>query len=92
MAWEIVVEPEGKNPGSTEVSDGRGANEGGMVIFLAQPGQHRNRQEVARVAFERANSRNPDTEFHEQLEAEVHKARTAVRLLNETLTGDGMLV
>jgi uncharacterized protein involved in exopolysaccharide biosynthesis len=43
------------------------------------------RVEVARVAFVRRNSRNPEADFGEQLAAEIDKAEQAAEALNEWL-------
>jgi hypothetical protein len=97
--WRIVVEPEGKNPGAppppvegAEQTDEipQGTNEGGMIVYLADDGGH-SKREVSRVAWVRRNGANPDVAFHEQLRAEVDKAKQAIDLINELTAGAGQL-
>jgi hypothetical protein len=59
-----------------------------MVIYLENQGV---REEVTRVAFERANSTHPEVEFKDQLRAEVSKAHDAVAALREMLSDAGTL-
>lgn len=79
--YNIVVEPEGENDDSK--------NAVGFVLYLDGFGSYR--KEVSRVAFVRRNSKNPNTSFEDQLAHEVDKARAAVKVLNEQLTGAGEL-
>jgi hypothetical protein len=88
--WKVVMRPEGRNPApNPDAEEGsQGRNEGGMVIYLENQGV---REEVTRVAFERANSTHPETEFKDQLRAEVSKAHDAVAALREMLSDAGTL-
>lgn len=86
MPWQILARPEGKNPGAEE-----GKNEGGFVIELALVGGGGAREEVTRVAFERANSSHPDVSFHDQLDHEMGKAKKAIEVLEELTADAGTL-
>jgi hypothetical protein len=89
--WKVLVEPEGRNPGPPPEGEeppkegAQGTNQGGMVVYLT--GAHGGRHEVARVAWVRRNSKNPDTAFEEQLRAEVDKAKKAVEVMEELTAG-----
>jgi hypothetical protein len=86
MAWEIVVEPQGNNPGFLDQAKAKlekqedVENTGGMIIYLSNGQQ---KQELSRVAYIRRNSKNPEVKFQDQLAQEVTKAREAVKVLNE---------
>jgi hypothetical protein len=84
MAWTLTLAPHGSNPGSEE-----GRNEGGMVVYLVNGGQ---REEVARVAWMRENSTNPDVAFQDQLDNEVAKAKHALAVLEELTANQGTLL
>jgi hypothetical protein len=88
--WKVVMRPEGRNPApDPDAEDGsQGRNEGGMVIYLENGGV---REEVGRVAFERANSTHPEVEFKDQLRVEVGKAQDAVAALAELMADAGTL-
>lgn len=87
MPWQILARPEGKNPGSEE-----GRNEGGIVIELAPvSGSGHPREEVSRVAWERANSTHPEVAFEDMLSIEMEKAKHAVEMLNELTADAGVL-
>lgn len=89
--WRIVVRPEGANPGrATDDDDDQGINEGGMVVYLVE-GNGGRRQEVSRVAWVRENSLHPEVPFDEQLEAVIHRARTAVEQINRLFVDAGTL-
>lgn len=79
------MEPEGANAVNADEK-----NEGGVVIYVADA-DGRNRQEVTRVGFARRHTRNPHVSFDAQLEHEVGKARTAVRVHNELFGAAGEL-
>lgn len=86
VTWEIVARPEGKN------NDGK--NDSGMLIILKHsgPGSMGSREEeIGAVAFVRQNSLHPDTEFGEQLDTEIEKAKKAVEILSELTAGAGQL-
>lgn len=80
MSWKISAKPEGRNGG--------GKNEGGMVVYLVSAG---GREEVERVAFDRANSKNPDVTYEDQLDMTVGKARKSIEVLAELTAGAGEL-
>ena len=90
----VLVEPQGRNPGplpeGEEAPEGtQGTNQGGMIIYIS--GSDFGRQEVARVAWVRRNSKNPDVPFADQLRAEVDKAKQAIDVINELTAGAGEL-
>lgn len=84
MGWQIVVRPEGKNPGSEE-----GRNEGGMVVSLK--GSNGGMEEIQRVAWVRENSTNPRVTFAAQLDDVMAKAKKAVEVLDELTADAGTL-
>lgn len=89
--WKIVAEPQGRNVNNP----GEKRNDGGLVIFLYRPSQStptymaEARQEVNRVAFDRANSTNPDKSFSDMCDEVIAAAVHAAKLLNNDLMGDG---
>lgn len=84
MSWEVVARPEGRNDG--------GKNEGGMVVYLTMGGQsHAPKEEIGRVAFERANSTHPDVSYEDQLDIEIAKAKKSIDVLAELAAGAGTL-
>lgn len=87
--YKIVAEAKGENTSSAPET---AENKGGIVIYLQQIGGNPNRQEVERVAFDRARSTNPRVPFDVQLEKSLNKARAAVKSLNELLNESGRLV
>jgi hypothetical protein len=82
LAWKISAKPEGRN--------GDGKNEGGMVVYLVAPGTA-SREEVGRVAFERANSLHPDVPYEDQLDIEIGKARKTIEVIEELTANAGEL-
>jgi hypothetical protein len=82
LAWTISAKPEGRN--------GDGKNEGGMVVYLVSPQTH-SREEVGRVAFERANSLHPDVPYEDQLDIEIGKARKTIEVIEELTANAGEL-
>jgi len=99
--WKVVCEPEGRNAhlppeelpqghpsAGTQVGQVQGRNSGGMVVFVAKGSA---KQEVERVAFSRANSKNPEITFSEQLKSVLDRARESVKVLNESVSDGGML-
>jgi hypothetical protein len=88
--WKVVMRPLGNNPApNADAEDGeQGRNEGGMVIYLENQSV---REEVTRVAFERANSTHPDVSFRDQLAHEMQTAHDAVAALKEMLSDAGTL-
>lgn len=83
MAWQIVADVLGKNPGEQEER-----NEGGVVIYVEANGR---REEVERVAFVRENSANPEVSFDDQVEATMAKARRAIAVVEELSANAGTL-
>lgn len=61
---------------------GRNKNMSGIAVTLTDGDEE---VFVARVAFARRNSRHPEADFAEQLEAEIEKAEQAADMLNEYL-------
>lgn len=88
MAWKIVTEPQGRN-GEDASSEADAINNGGIVYYLAE-GEY-SKQEVARVAFDRSNSKNPRVSFLAQCKKTADKAVAAAKLLNTDLMGNGEL-
>jgi hypothetical protein len=88
--WKVVIRPEGNNPAEDpDAEEGaQGRNEGGMIVYLENGGV---REEVGRVAFERANSAHPDVDFRTQLRHEVDTATAAVEALRDMFAGAGEL-
>lgn len=84
MGWQIIVRPEGKNPGSEE-----GRNEGGMFVGLK--GDTGGVEEIQRVAWVRENSSNPRVPFDAQLDDVMEKAKKAVAVLQELTADAGTL-
>lgn len=84
MAWRIVCKPEGHNPGSEE-----GRNEGGMVVYVSAGTG--GREEIGRVAFERANSTHPDVSYADQLSTFMEAARETIRLMEDLRGEEGVL-
>lgn len=89
--WFLVGKVEGRNPGPEPKgrSKKKGKNEGGLVICVNHT--HGHPQEVERVAFNRANSTNPDLDFDERVDQVIEKANRVLELLNGELLGDGSL-
>lgn len=85
--WDIVCKPEGKtvykNP---DGDDDEGQNMGAMRVLLVNVDFE---DEVARVAFVRRNSKNPDTPYDEMLTKVINMARTSVDLLNTQFASSG---
>lgn len=85
--WDIVCKPEGKttykNP---DGDDDEGQNMGAMRVLLVNSDFE---DEVARVAFVRRNSKNPDTPYDEMLTKVINMARTSVDLLNTQFASSG---
>lgn len=72
-AWTVVVQPR---------TDNLGKNKGGLVVALTDGDAS---HEVSRVAYVRRNSKNPDVEFGDQLDAEIEKAQRAADAVNDYL-------
>jgi KaiC/GvpD/RAD55 family RecA-like ATPase len=68
--WYVEVEP---------VSANNTVKSGAMVVYVAC---NESREEVARVAFIRAHSRNSKTSFPKQLDKEIKKAEKSAQTLN----------
>lgn len=83
--WRIVCKPQGHNPGSEE-----GRNEGGMVVYVTTTGGG-GREEIGRVAFERANSTHPDVSYADQLSTFMAAARETIRVMEELRDESGAL-
>jgi hypothetical protein len=87
--WDIVCKPEGKtvykNP---DGDDDEGQNMGAMRVLLVNASSDFE-DEVARVAFVRRNSKNPDTPYDEMLTKVINMARTSVDLLNTQFASSG---
>lgn len=89
--WIIVTEPQGRDLNRPNIEK----NKGGLVFFLQKVTEGGSitsyRQEVARVAFERSQSKNPRTSFATQCDKVAKTAIAAVTILNTDLMGDGEL-
>lgn len=94
MSWDVVCEPVGENPGLIDKAkaalggDQPTENTGGIVVYVTSGST---KQEVGRVAYMRRVSVNPKTTFDKALQDVVEKARTACKMLNGDLSGDGKL-
>lgn len=90
--WSVVCEPHGNNPGIVDKAKSAvGAepeNLGGMAIYVTNGVA---KEEVCRVAWIRRASKNPKVSFEKAFEAEIKKARYAVKILNEQFDGAGEL-
>lgn len=72
-AWAVTLRP---------VASNEGKNTGGIMVALTDGDAE---FEVVRVAYARRNSKNPDAEFGEQLDAEIEKAQRCAEALNDML-------
>lgn len=92
--WHVTYRVEGKQgalPEGAEVSGDapvQGLNLGGIIIEVSNGAT---KQEVGRVAFQREHSKHPDVALEDQVKVVTDKARAAVTLLNEDLSGNGEL-
>lgn len=81
-----MAEPQGRPPENVK-------NTGGMVIHLYNVAKPEfPLQEVARVAFDRKNSKNPRRDYTPQLAATMKTAQSSIDLLNHQLMGTGELL
>src|SRR3954469_22684885 len=77
-SWSVMLEPVGSNP------NGGDTNTSGLSILLVTEDRS-HEHELARVAFVRRNSANPNITFVKQLEKELAKADAAADALNDAL-------
>lgn len=73
--WIVVCKPQ-------EVRSADGKNMGGIVVLLRKGDKYLGDSEVARVAYDRTNSKNPRVSFDIQVKKVQKKAHTAVDVLN----------
>lgn len=86
MKYAIIGEIRGKNPGVEPKTKGKkdGSNESGVIIYVQRvDGSYSNKEEVARVAFVRANSSNKRVAFKTQLKKVTADAQAAIEIINE---------
>lgn len=86
MKYAIVCEVKGKNPGTEPKTKGKkdGSNESGVIVYVQNISSgYSNKEEIARVAFVRANSSNKRVAFKTQLKKVVADANAAIEIIND---------